>query len=273
MRGHDTGRCQAVYGAVNAWQRAGSPEATSTGPLVPRTRDRSALLEDADEVAGGIADGAVADPVRLLDRLLDDLGLTGLQLGERVIQIAGGEDDDRVSPFRHHLGDRAALIVGDAGVGGRRRQHDGHAGLTGGADGDPAHPAVTDVAPHLEAERVTVKGQRHFRIHVREERLVNRDVHDAHARSGSRAGARRFLIGLVTCFSTHDGSPAAACAARCRYVLGGIPTSSVNLVLKVPSDEQPTSKQTSVTLRSPRRSSAIARSIRRVIRYPYGDSP
>ena len=33
----------------------------------------------------------------------------------------------------------------------------------------------------------------------------------------------------------------------------------------VPSDEQPTSKQTSVTFRSPRRSSAIARSIRRVI--------
>ena len=35
---------------------------------------------------------------------------------------------------------------------------------------------------------------------------------------------------------------------------------------KVPSDEQPTSKQTSVTLRSPRRSSAIARSMRRVMR-------
>ena len=43
--------------------------------------------------------------------------------------------------------------------------------------------------------------------------------------------------------------------------------------MKVPSDEQPTAKQTSVTLTSPRRSSAIARSIRRVIRYPYGGSP
>jgi hypothetical protein len=49
-------------------------------------------------------------------------------------------------------------------------------------------------------------------------------------------------------------------------VLGGMPTSSVNRVLNVPSEEQPTSKHTSVTLRSPRRSSAIARSIRRVIR-------
>jgi hypothetical protein len=44
-------------------------------------------------------------------------------------------------------------------------------------------------------------------------------------------------------------------------------------VLNVPSDEQPTAKQTSVTLTSPRRSSAIARSIRRVIKSLYGDSP
>jgi hypothetical protein len=41
-------------------------------------------------------------------------------------------------------------------------------------------------------------------------------------------------------------------------VLGGIPTSSVKRVLKVPSDAQPTAKQTSVTLRSPRRSSVSA---------------
>ena len=50
------------------------------------------------------------------------------------------------------------------------------------------------------------------------------------------------------------------------FVQGFMPTSSVNRVVKVPSDAQPTAKQTSVTLRSPRRSSAIARSIRRVIR-------
>ena len=49
-------------------------------------------------------------------------------------------------------------------------------------------------------------------------------------------------------------------------MLGGTPINSVKRVLKVPSDEQPTAKQTSVTLRSPRRSSAIARSMRRVIR-------
>ena len=44
------------------------------------------------------------------------------------------------------------------------------------------------------------------------------------------------------------------------------PTSSVNRELNDPSEVQPTAKQTSVTVRSPRRSSALARSIRRVIR-------
>ena len=47
-------------------------------------------------------------------------------------------------------------------------------------------------------------------------------------------------------------------------MLGGTPTSSVKRVLKVPSDEQPTAKQISVTLRLLPRSSAIARSMRRV---------
>ncbi len=83
-----------------------------------------------------------------------------------------------------------------------------------------------------------------------------------------RLGGRlaRLLIGLVTCFATQDGMPAVARASWRRYTLGGTPTSSVKRLLKVPSDAQPTSKQTSVTLRSPRRSSAIARSMRRVIR-------
>ena len=56
-------------------------------------------------------------------------------------------------------------------------------------------------------------------------------------------------------------------------MLGGTPTSSVNRVLKVPSEEHPTAKQMSVTDRSVPRNNAMARSIRRVMRYAYGDSP
>ena len=66
-------------------------------------------------------------------------------------------------------------------------------------------------------------------------------------------GASRFLTGLVTRFATHGGTPAIAPLASRRYVLGGTPTSSVKRVLKVPSEEQPTAKQTSVTLTSPQR--------------------
>ncbi len=84
---------------------------------------------------------------------------------------------------------------------------------------------------------------------------------------------RTVRTGRVTCFDTHDGIPAIASDAIRRYVLGGTPTSSVNRVLNVPSEEDPTAKQTSVTVMSPRRSNAIARSTRRVNRYAYGDSP
>jgi hypothetical protein len=103
---------------------------------------------------------------------------------------------------------------------------------------------------------------------VREEARVNGEVHGSHGSCGSGGGATRLLIGLITCFATHDGIPAVARAAWCRQVLGGMPTSSVKRVLKVPSEEQPTAKQASVTHASPRRSSAIARSMRRVIRQP-----
>ena len=37
---------------------------------------------------------------------------------------------------------------------------------------------------------------------------MNGDVHAGHASCGSVTGASRFLIGLVTCFATHDGIPA-----------------------------------------------------------------
>src|SRR6185295_17292735 len=148
------------------------------------------------------------------------------------------------------------------------------AGLVGGADRDPAQPVVPHVVADLETEGVAIEGQGGLRVVVREEARVNADVHAGQATCGSVTGASRFLIGLVTCFSLHDGIPAVArSVARRRYALGGTPTNSVKRVLKVPSDEQPTAKQTSVTLRSPRRSRAIARSMRRVMRYEYGDSP
>jgi hypothetical protein len=119
----------------------------------------SAQLLDADQVARGIAEGAVADPVRLVGRLLDDLGVAGLQPLEGAVEVLGGQVDAGVGSLGHHLGDGAALVVGDAGSGGRWVQDDGRAGLVEGADGDPVHPAVFDVVADLEAEGVAIEGQ------------------------------------------------------------------------------------------------------------------
>src|SRR5918993_5319074 len=151
-----------------------------------RVRDVSAQLLDAEHVAGGVAGGAVPDPVRLLGRLLDDLGVAGLQLLEGAVEVLGGQVDAGVGALGHHLGDGAALLVGDAGVGGRRMQDDGRAGLAGGADRDPAHPLVPDVVADLETEGVAVEGQGGVRVVVREVGRVDGDVHDGHAMYGSR---------------------------------------------------------------------------------------
>jgi hypothetical protein len=80
--------------------------------------DGSAKLLDADQVARGIAEGAIADPVRLVGRLLDDLGVAGLQPLEGAVDVGGCQVDAGEGSLGHHLGDGAALVVGDAGGGG-----------------------------------------------------------------------------------------------------------------------------------------------------------
>src|ERR687894_684461 len=67
----------------------------------------SALLLDADEVPAGIAERAVADPVRLVGRLLDDLRVAGLQPLERGVEVRARQVDAGVGALGHHLGDRA----------------------------------------------------------------------------------------------------------------------------------------------------------------------
>src|SRR6185312_10412362 len=213
----------------------------------------SAPLLHAQQVAGGIAHGAVTHAVGLHGRFLHDLGAAGLDLFERSIEVLGRQQHDRVGALGHHLGDGALLLVGDAGAGVRREQHDGGSGLLGWTDGDPAQAVVAHVVAHLEAEGVAVERQRGVRVGVREEAGVDADVHGGtarcgrsrHARSGSAAGASPFLIGCVltgrvTCRATHDGRPAVARAASRRYTPGETPTSSAKRVLKVPSEAQPT---------------------------------
>src|SRR6266542_5044593 len=81
-------------------------------------------------------------------------------IAKHLLQTAQcSQEDAGVGALGHHLGDGAALVVGDAGVGGRRLQDDGRAGLVCGADRDPAHPAISDVVTDIEAEGVAIEGQ------------------------------------------------------------------------------------------------------------------
>src|SRR5579872_2301013 len=83
-------------------------------------RRGSGQLLDADEVPGRVAKRTVAHAVRLIDRLLDDLGTPGLQLLERAVHILRRQEDPAVCALRHHLGDGALLVLGDPGVDRRR---------------------------------------------------------------------------------------------------------------------------------------------------------
>src|SRR5712691_4311029 len=105
---------------------------------------------------------------------------------------------------------RSSSVTPGLATGGYRTMD--MAGWSAGADRDPVHHAVSDVVAHLEAEGVAIEGQGGVRVVVREERRVNGDAHGGQTNSGSATRASRFLIGLVTCFATHGGIPAVACA-------------------------------------------------------------
>ena len=172
---------------IRSWLSATCSAGDCVSVLVARAH-RSAQRTSKMRIMlpAGSRNGAVANAPRLVGRLLDDLGVAGLQLLEGAVEVRGGQVDAGVGALGHHLGDGAALVVGDAGVGGRRVQDDGRAGLVGGADRDPVHPSVLDVVADLEAEGVAVEGQGGVRVVVREEGLVNGDVHGGHAKCGSR---------------------------------------------------------------------------------------
>src|SRR4051794_30637769 len=97
--------CQRVHRPVGGGNEAsvcrilsyGCTRGASSQPSVgPGSPDRSAQLLDTDQVARGVAEGAVAHPVRLLDRLLDDLGVAGLQPLEDAVEVVGGQQDPAV---------------------------------------------------------------------------------------------------------------------------------------------------------------------------------
>ncbi len=80
----------------------------------------SAPLLDADEVTRRIPEGAVAKPIVLGHRLLDDLGAAGLNPFERPVEVLCSPENPTVRSFGHHLGDGAAFVVRSAGIDDRQ---------------------------------------------------------------------------------------------------------------------------------------------------------
>src|SRR4051812_39890687 len=104
--------CTRIRSWLSAACRAGdcaSVLVVIMSPICGAGPNGLAQLLDTDHVARGIAEGAVANAVRLLGRLLDDLGDAGLQPREGAIEVGGGQQDAGVGALGHHLGDDAAL--------------------------------------------------------------------------------------------------------------------------------------------------------------------
>ena len=67
-------------------------------------------------------------------------------------------------------------------VGAWREEHEVDVGLLRRPDREPVHAVVADVVAQLEAERVAVEGDGGITVRVREERVVDADVHALNAR-------------------------------------------------------------------------------------------
>src|SRR5947199_798867 len=120
------------------------------------TRARRSGLRDADEVARGVAERAVARAPGLGRRLLEHLGARRPDLLERGVEVIGAEDRSLERPLRHERQEGVTLGLRTAAM---RLEQDDVDVLFRGADGDPAEAAGCDVVADLETERVAVEAE------------------------------------------------------------------------------------------------------------------
>src|SRR3954447_25903862 len=73
-------------------------------------------LEDADHVAGRVAERAVPRAPRLVDGLLEHLGAGGADAFERRVEVVGAEHDRAHRAFDNELLEGVAVSPGTAGV-------------------------------------------------------------------------------------------------------------------------------------------------------------
>ncbi len=111
-------------------------------------------LRDADQVARGVTERAVARAPGLRHRLLQHLGARRADLLERGVEVVGTEDRRLQRALRHEREEGVALGLRPTAVG---LEQDDVDVLAGSTDGDPAEAAGRDVVADLEAESVAVE--------------------------------------------------------------------------------------------------------------------
>ena len=154
---------------------------------------RRSGLRDADEIARGVTERAVARAPGLGHRLLQHLGARRPDLLERGVQVVGTEDRRLQRPLRHQRQQGVALGLRPATV---RLGQDDVDVLPRGADGDPAEAVGRDVVADLEAERVAIEDERGIGIVDGDEHGGNGECHATTIRARS-----------ATCFSDPARSP------------------------------------------------------------------
>ena len=115
-------------------------------------------LVDADHVAGGVAEGAVARAPRLDDGFLEDLGAGRAEGFERGVEIVRGEHQHGHHALGEQLLDGVAIGLRAAGV--RRGQNELEVRLGIAAERNPTLAVRADVVPDFQAEGVAVEGER-----------------------------------------------------------------------------------------------------------------
>src|SRR5215471_10118812 len=173
----------------NGWP-TGCPPTTTPATVRAAVRSRLALAEP-NLVAGRVAERAVPHAVKLIHRLLQDLGTSGLDVLEGRITILGAEDDAAQQTFGQHLLHDLAVGRGCVRVRKRRLEDDVDVRLALGPNRGPAHALVFDVVAHLEPEKISVEGERFVVIVDGDEAVLKFQVHAVTLRAVRRS---RFFI-------------------------------------------------------------------------------
>src|SRR5690606_29865071 len=101
-----------------------------------RRVDGSGGLVDADHVARGVAEGAVADAVGLVGGFLEHFAAGGADALEGRVAVVGGEVDAAQQALGEQFGGGVLVGLGGVRVADRRFEDDLDVGLRGRAEGD-----------------------------------------------------------------------------------------------------------------------------------------